>query len=157
MVLVLVSAQAFAGFQAGAVAGAGVPLDSPTASRTPGIEGGVYVGYRASVGPLHLQPEVLGRLNTEAPAGGLAVGGLATFGALVNFGVYAHAGIGVVGYTEPTFDAGGVLEVRPPLAPVAVGLRIGWEDISPAKYRCGDCPQPAEQWLMIGATAGVSF
>jgi hypothetical protein len=157
MVLVFLSQAAFAGFQAGALAGAGVPLESPTASEAPGIEGGLYAGYRGSVGPLHLQPELVGRLNSGGPAGGVALGAVATFGALMNLGVFAHGGVGVVGYNEPTFDAGAVAEVRPPLAPVALGLRIGWERVSPLHFKCGNCPQPSDQWLMVTATAGVSF
>ena len=157
MVLVFLAQAAHAGFQVGALAGAGVPLDADTSSTAPGIEGGIYAGYRASLGPLHLQPELLGRLNTGAPAGGAALGALATFGTLVNFGAYAHGGIGIVGYPEPTFDAGAVAEVRPPVIPLAVGLRIGWEKVNPAQDKCGNCAQPSDQWLMVAATVGLSF
>lgn len=157
MVLVMLSQAAFAGFELGLIGGAGLPLDRPTASEAPGLESGVYAGYRGSVGPLHLQPELVGRLNSGGPAGGAVLGGLATFGSVVSVGGFAHGGIEIVGANEPTFDAGAVAEVRPPLAPLAVGLRIGWERANPAQDRCGDCDPPSDQWLVLAATAGLSF
>lgn len=154
MWLWIVSA-AQAGVVAGALGGAGLPLDRPTAS-SPGITAGVYAGWRQPIGPGAVEPELVARL--DAPPGVIvpALGATGTLDAgPLAIGAYAHLGLTLGGYPLPSPDAGALVEAG--FGKLRLGLRTGWAWVHPARYKCGDCPQPSEHWLQAVATAGFAL
>jgi hypothetical protein len=151
-----------AGPAVGVMVGGALPLAMDTSS-DPGAQLGLYAGYRKSIGPVHLQPELVVRSNTGArPEDGTdggsqfsaVVGGAVTFLGPVSFGPYAHLGLAVQDI-GPVYDAGLMAEVTA-VGPLAVGLRLGWQD-----ERVGYCPacalEPAKNWLTGTLTAGLAF
>lgn len=154
MTLWMWGSTAWAGFAAGVSGGAGLPLDRPTAS-DPGVTFGLYAGWRQDVGPVHLQPELTVRYDVPPTVIVPAIGTTATLGGALSAGAYAHLGITLGGYPFPSPDAGLLVEAH--LSKLAVGLRAGWAWSHPARYKCGNCPQPSEHWLQAVATAGVAF
>jgi hypothetical protein len=103
--------------------GGAIPLDSPTASGN-GAQGGLAIGYRKKVGPVALQPELVLRTNLQAPVIVAGAGAQVVVGKPVGVGAYAHLGIGVQGYPQPSPDAGLQLVVDPP-TPLVLALRAG--------------------------------
>jgi hypothetical protein len=153
---------AHAGPAVGVMVGGALPLATDTLS-DPGAQLGLYAGYRKSIGPVHLQPELVFRTNTgaaplEGTEGGSQLsalaGGAVTFLGPVSFGPYAHVGLAVQDI-GPVYDAGLMAEFTA-VGPLAVGLRLGWQD-----ERVGECPvcelEPAKNWLVGTVTAGLAF
>jgi hypothetical protein len=139
---------AWAGPAVGVMVGGGVPLDRDVSD--PGAQLGLYGGYRASVGPVHLQPEVILRSNLAAPAAALNVGGAVTFLGPISPGVYWHTGVGLI-YDEvqPVMDFGALAEVHA-VGPLAVGLRVGWQKDEPE-------PVASDDWLVLHLTVGLDL
>jgi hypothetical protein len=153
--LLLWATAAWAGPAVELSGGGAIPLDADTASGN-GPQGALAVGYHKRVGPVAVQPEVLVRTNLQAPVIVAGAGAQVVVGKPVGFGAYAHLGIGLQGYLQPSPDAGLQLVIDPP-TPLVLALRAGWEWDHPLKYKCGDCAQPSEQWFTAGAMAGVHF
>lgn len=155
MVFFVVAADAWARPAIELHAGGVMPLTSGTASG-PGAAGGLTLGWCMGVGPLlTVQPEVYARTNLAAPVTVLGVGGQALVGLkFLQLGPYARLGLGVGGSSLPTPEAGLAIVVDPP-TPLILGVRGGWEFDHPTQFKCGDCPQPAEQWVGASAMVGV--
>jgi hypothetical protein len=139
------------GLAIGVLGGPAFPLDSRTSSSL-SPEVGVVVGYRFDGASLHWQPELWARVGAT---GVLGPGVVVTRGDRVALGGYAHLDSSIFGYFFlPGADAGLALEAR--VAPwLTVSGRAGWEWLHPAHMKCGNCPQPSDQWVhaALGATA----
>lgn len=140
---------ALAGPAAGVTASLGAALDRADRPALGAITG-FYAGYRVDLGPLHLQPELVGRWNGGAAgAAALVLGGAVTVFNPVRVGAYVHTGFGAADGRSVS-DAGVMAELALP-GPLAVGLRAGWQKDDPAVR------SPAENWLQVGLTAGLDF
>ena len=156
MLWIAMMSNAHAGFSAGALASAAVPISADSDS-SPGSELGLWLGWRVSVGPIHVRPEVQGLLNNASSVGNVAVGGNVTFLGPVHVGPYVHMGLGLGDGGKPTTDLGLVAEFTP--GPLLVGLRLGWENLPGADIDChslnGACGAPSDHWLTAGLEVGL--
>jgi hypothetical protein len=139
-------------------AGGGAAAEAEAADPRAGAMLGVVGGYRVEVGPVAVQPEAAFRANLAAGTMAVGLGAEAALGLAGPLwaGPYAHIGIGLVPQPLPSADAGLSLYVDLP-SPLLVGLRAGWQWDRPTVYKCGNCAQLAEHWLVAMATVGVAF
>jgi hypothetical protein len=138
--------------------GAGATVQAESEEPHAGPMLGVVGGYRVEVGPVALQPEAAFRANLGVGTMAVGLGAEAAIGLAgpLWLGPYAHLGVGIAGYPLPSSDAGLSLYADLP-SPLVVGLRAGWQWDRPTRYKCGDCAQPAEHWLVAVGTVGVAF
>jgi hypothetical protein len=167
LILAMLAGRAEAGLLVGATAGPAVPIQLDTDSPR-GMSIGGVVGYRLSVGPLHVRPDAIYRYNTSARASALGVGGAVTLGAPIAFGPYAHVAVGLGnGGALPVGDAGLLAEIGL-LKPLHLGVSAGWEKTTPTgqlDLRDIECPagtttcgpRYAANWFVARATIGLSL
>lgn len=145
-----------AGFVAGAMGGADVPIPSGTRSDLgPGF--GIYGGWLFDTGGVNLQPELTAHWSLSTGTLVPAAGGTLTLGSFWRAGAYAHVGLPVMGgYPFPAGDAGLLVESHQ-LAPLVIGARAGWSYAAAVHLKCGNCPQPADHLLTGLLQLGVAF
>ena len=148
---------AFAGAAFGVTVGPVVPLDRQT-TLDAGMQYSAYFGDRASIGPVHLQPELVGRWNAAADAGALGAGGAVTLSiGPVALGPYAHVGVALSRNFGPAGDIGALGEITL-LKPLFLGLRTGWQRDGVGYSSGGFVDSPAgTHWFGASAEVGLVF
>jgi hypothetical protein len=151
-------ATAHAGTYIGAIVDFGTPVGRYTPGATPTIAGGGNLGYRIGLGPVFLQPEVMGHYTrfagdgTSGRATRILGGGRFGLSGLFQPAIYGHAGLGILGADAfaPAFDVG--LHLGFKLVPYfRFGAQVGYNVIS-AKTNA-----LTYQWVSYGLNAGVEF
>jgi hypothetical protein len=126
LVMFLAATGAQAGVVLGIDGGPAVPLQGEDDTDA-GAVFSLHGGYRATVGILHVRPELTARWNLGGKVGQAALGVVGTFGAGAAFGPYAHIGVPIDGDFGPVADAGLLFEVALPGLPLLLHARSGWE------------------------------
>jgi hypothetical protein len=152
LALLLYPGVARAGFALGADFDLGIPIGKGKFSIGPGVDG--RAGWRIGLGPVFLQPELLGGFRSfgDATLGRVMAGARFGGGGFVQPSLFAHAG-GAFGRVSGFAAHGGVaLDFK--IVPIfSLGLHAGFNLITD---KVTD-PSGLFKWVDVGIQAGLHF